>query len=244
MRIQPQIYNAVDLSRLTALSDDLRNRTMKAKTGTGEKWYRITNDAPRDRAKIYIYDMIGEWGVTASDFVNELNSLNSRHIDLHLNCQGGHVFDGLAMYAALRNHAAEVTVYVDALAASAASFIAQAGNKRIMEPNARMMIHDAQGLCIGNADAARELANLLDDASNNIADIYAERSNTDQKTWRKAMKNETWYSAEEAVSAGLADEVAGQGDNTTNSSSVADNITDVLEWDNQQFISLMKECVA
>lgn len=211
------VWNAVDLSRLTALSEGIKSKTLKAKQGSGDKWYRIQNQG--SRAKVYIYDMIGEWGVTAQDFVNELNGVKAPHIDLHMNTQGGQVFDGIAIYTALLNHPAEVTVYVDALAASAGSFIAQAGSKRVMARNARMMIHDAHGLCIGNADDARDMAKMLDDMSDNIASIYAERAGQDVRHWRKAMRAETWYSAEDAVEAGLADGVAGDEEQQVSNSS-------------------------
>jgi len=223
---------AVDLSRITALSEGLRERNLKAKQGDGKAWYRVNNKADKDTAEIYIYDFIGEWGVTAQDFVNELRDIKTSKIDLHLNCGGGQVWDGLAIYAALRNHDASVTAYVDALAASAASFIAQAGDKRIMEPNARMMIHDAHGICIGTADDMREMAKMLADTSDNIAGIYADRSGTEEKNWRKAMKNTTWYSAEEAVEAGLADEVAGSEDSPGNKITIPqiEEKTEALSW--------------
>lgn len=127
---------------------------------------------------------------------------------MHINSPGGDVFDGIAILNALRSHQGTVTTIVDGLAASAASFIAQAGSKRTMARNSEMMIHDASGLCIGNASDMREMLDLLDRASDNIASVYAERSGIgDIASWREAMGKETWYSAEEAVAARLADEV-------------------------------------
>lgn len=172
-------------------------------------WYSIKNQADGDTAEVYIYDEIGYFGVTAQDFVNDLRSVHAGQIDLHLNTPGGDVFDGIAIYQALKDHPANVTTYVDALAASAGSFIAQAGDTVVMKKNSTMMIHDAAGLAIGNSSDMRELADLLDKTSDNIASIYAERTGGDTETWRAAMQAETWYSADEAVAAGLADEVAG-----------------------------------
>jgi ATP-dependent Clp endopeptidase proteolytic subunit ClpP len=170
-------------------------------------WYRIDN-ATADTATVHIYDEIGFWGITAADFAGELAAVTAAQIDLHINSPGGEVFDGVAIFNSLQQHPASVTVYVDGLAASAASFIAQAGDRRVMARNATMMIHDGAGLCIGNAGDLRQLADLLDKISNNIADIYAQRAGGDVADWRAAMLAETWYTAAEAVAAGLADEVA------------------------------------
>src|SRR5690606_8034659 len=103
-------------------------------------------------------------------------------------------------------HQAHVTVIVDSLAASIASVIAMAGDRVVMAKNATMMIHDGHGLSIGNAADMREMADLLDKVSDNIASVYAERAGGDVAEWRERMRAETWYSADEAVSAGLADE--------------------------------------
>jgi len=171
-------------------------------------WYRIENSS-RTQAKVYIYDEIGYVGVSAQDFVRDLQAINASSIEVHLDTPGGDVFDGIAIYNAIRDHSAEVTVIVDALAASAGSFIAQAGDKVIMNRNSQMMIHDAHGLAIGNSADLTELSALLDKASDNLASIYADRSGKPAAYWREAMKKETWYSAEEAVDVGLADEVVG-----------------------------------
>jgi ATP-dependent protease ClpP protease subunit len=71
-----------------------------------------------------------------------------------------------------------------------------------------MMIHDASGLTIGNASDMRQMADLLDELSNTIATIYADRAGGTTASWRTAMQAETWYGASEAVKAGLADRVA------------------------------------
>jgi ATP-dependent protease ClpP protease subunit len=179
-------------------------------------WYRITNRADTGVTDLYIYDEIGYFGVTAADLVNDLRGISGSEIELHLNTPGGEVFDGLAIYNALKHHPANVTVYVDSLAASIGSVIAMAGDRVIMGRNATMMIHDGHGLSVGNAADMREMADLLDKTSDNIASVYAERTGTPTATWRKAMKAETWYNANEAVKAGLADEVQGTGSGQAN----------------------------
>lgn len=184
------------------------------------EWFTIRNASENDDdgpAQVYIYDQIGGggWfssGISAKDFVIALADIKNSEIDLHINSPGGDVFDAIAIYNALRRHPANVTSYIDGLAASAASFIAQAGNKVIIERNAQFMVHDALGICMGNAADMAKMTDLLNKASDNIADIYSQRSGVDATTWRAVMQAEAWYSSAEAVTAGLADEV-GHTDN-------------------------------
>jgi ATP-dependent protease ClpP protease subunit len=186
----------------------------------GWQWYRIENfvttEDGQTSASVYIYDEIGWYGVTAQDFVRDLMQVTASEIHVHINSPGGDVFDGVAIYNALLSHPANIIVHVDGLAASAASFIAQAGDTRLIARNAQMMIHDAQGVCMGAAVDMREMADLLDKASDNIADIYSTRCGGTKKQWRGQMEATVWYSAAEAVQAGLADKVEDVGAKTTN----------------------------
>ncbi len=173
----------------------------------GKTWYRMTNLAG-DRSEVMLYDEVGAWGVTASDFVKDLGAIKAKHIDLRLNSPGGEVFDGLAIYSALKRHPADVTVHIDGLAASITSVIAMAGDQIQIDRHAQMMIHEAHAVAVGNTKDMTSMAKLLDDYSNTIASIYAERAGGSVAEWRERMKAETWFSAKEAVTAGLADEVA------------------------------------
>lgn len=181
-------------------------------------WFRIENahvdDSGSDVTKVYIYDVIGEswWSedaTPAADFIKQLSNIKTGTIELHLNSPGGDIFDGVAIYNGLKSHPARVVVIVDSLAASAASFIAQAGDEIIMTEAATMMIHDGSGAAYGFASDLRKTADILDKLSNTVANIYAGRSGQNQEFWRTLMLEETWYNAEEAVSAGLADKVQG-----------------------------------
>ncbi|MFD5245008.1 head maturation protease, ClpP-related [Amycolatopsis sp. NPDC058340] len=193
-------------ARLRSQRERLQGHVRQGKTG--QTWYRIDNlvQSPGS-ACIYLYGEVGMWGVTAEDFVRDLQNVNASQLDLHINSMGGDVFEGIAILNALRAHRATVTTYVDGLAASIASVIAMAGEKVVMGRNTTMMIHEAHAIAIGEADDMRSMADLLDKTNDNIASIYAEKSGGDAGQWREAMRVETWYSAEEAVAAGLADEV-------------------------------------
>ena len=158
-------------------------------------------------AELMIYDEVSFWGVNAQDFAKDLAQVTAPNLTLRINSPGGDVFDGIAIKNLLADHPARITVKVDALAASIASVIAMAGDEIVMGPNSQMMIHDASGACMGDAADMLDMAALLDMISNNIADAYAQRAGGDAKTWRKTMQSETWYTAEEAVAAGLADSI-------------------------------------
>lgn len=170
-------------------------------------WYRITNNAGAGPVVVDIFDEIGYWGTNAADFQRELAAITATEITVNLNSPGGEIFEGIAIHNALRSHPANVTVRVAGLAASIASVIALAGDRVIMQPHSQMMIHDGSGFCIGDATEMRAMAELLDRQSDNIAAVYAERAGGTVEEWRERMLAETWYSADEAVEAGLADEV-------------------------------------
>lgn len=181
-------------------------RTVENVTASGPCW-RVENAARS--ARIYVYDMIGGLDSDASEFVKALGEVKAPVVDLHINSPGGFVFDAVAMFEALRAHPARVVTHIDGLAASAASFLAMAGDEVEIAKGGRMMIHDAQGVGIGSPADMREYADLLDDVSNDLAGFYADRAGGKPAAWRTAMTATTWYSAQQAVDARLADRIAG-----------------------------------
>lgn len=171
-----------------------------------KSWYQINNKADGD-VEILIYDEISYWGVDAATFARELAAVDTDKLTVRINSPGGNVFDGIAILNALRSHKATVKVVIDGLAASAASFIAMAGDEIVMSRNSEMMIHEASGICVGNSTDMREIAERLDRTGENIASMYADRAGGTVESWRAAMVAETWYSDQEAVDAGLADRI-------------------------------------
>ncbi len=184
--------------QLTALR--ARNLAPAAKVRRG---LRLENVAAG--AEMYFYDDIGGWdGIVAKDVVGALGALGGKPVDLHINSGGGDIFEAHAIHNALRRYSGTVTAYIDGIAASAASYIAMACDAVWMEPNAQLMIHDGQGLCMGPADDMRETADLLDLLSDSIAEMYAARAGGTTEEWRARMRATTWYNASQAVAAGLA----------------------------------------
>lgn len=187
---------------------DLPVPGLKAKARTTERpRYEIRN-AAGETAELLLFDEIGGWfGSTAEDVIAELKGITASKLTVKVNSPGGSVFEGIALANALRAHPAEVTVQVEGLAASIASVIALAGDRLLMAPHSMLMIHEAAGGCLGNSADMHQMAGLLDKISDNIADAYAAKAGGSAEEWRTRMRAETWYSADEAVAAGLADEV-------------------------------------
>lgn len=171
------------------------------------RWYRIDN-ITADTAEVYIYDEIGYFGITADDFIRDVQAVHVDNLTVRLNSKGGDVFEALAMHAFLAGYPGTVTAIVDSVAASAASFLIAGADTIQIQRNASVMVHDASLGAYGNAEALRSAADLLDMASNNIADIYSQRGTASAKDWRAVMQSgDVWYTAEEALEAGLVDEV-------------------------------------
>jgi ATP-dependent Clp protease protease subunit len=179
------------------------------------KWFSIVNKA--DRAEIWIYEEIGEdfWtggGITAKGFQKELSEIKAGQIDLHINSPGGMVFEGITIHNLLKQHPANVTTYIDGLAASIASVIALAGDKVIMAENALFMIHNASGMVVGTSDDMRDFAEKLDKVNGSIATTYTSKTKKDEKEINDLMAAETWMTADEALEMGFVDEVSGEAD--------------------------------
>jgi ATP-dependent protease ClpP protease subunit len=190
--------------------------------------FRVENAtaaAEQDAAELYLYDIISadDWwgGISASMVTEAVMGITADTIDVHINSPGGDVFEAHAIYNVLLNHPATINVLVDGLAASSASYIAQAGDTIVMASNASMMIHDTLTLTVGNEADHLQTAGMLGKQSDIIAKIYADRAGGTADEWRDAMRVETWYTADEAVEAGLATSVAdSKRDDTANAADI------------------------
>ena len=170
-------------------------------------WYTIR--ARDGGAEVLIYDEIGAYGVSAKGFLAELGALpEGAAIDLRLNSPGGSVFDAVAIHNALSRHSGTVTVWIDGIAASAASYIAMAGDEIVMPENAFLMIHDPSGLVMGTATDMRDMAGTLDKIAASMLRGYAARSGKPEDEIAAFMAAETWFGAAEALEAGLATRLA------------------------------------
>jgi len=172
-----------------------------------KSWYEIR--ARASGAEVLIYDEIGAYGVSAKGFLAELGALpDGVPIDLRLNSRGGSVFDAVAIFNALQRHEGAITVWIDGIAASAASYIAMAGDEIVMPENAFLMIHDPSGLVMGTAADMREMAETMDKIAGSMIRGYAARSGRPEEEIAALMTAETWFDAQDALAAGFATRMA------------------------------------
>jgi len=169
-------------------------------------WYDFRAQA--GGAEIVIYDEIGAFGIPAKAFLDELKALGPvAELTVRINSPGGSVFDGVAIYNALKRHQAKVTVWIDGIAASIASMIAMAGDEVVMPENAMLVLHDPSGLVAGTALDMRAMAEALDRMKAGMVAAYRDKSGRGDAEIEALMAAETWLSAQEAVALGLADRV-------------------------------------
>lgn len=156
--------------------------------------------------EILIYGDIG-FEVQAKDIVSQLNDMEGA-VDVRVDSYGGDVYAGISILNALRRYPDEVVVYVDGMAASAASFIAVGGaDKLVMSPNSSLLIHGAWSQGMGNSEEMAQLSAYLNQVTDTMATIYAEKTGKESSYWRELMKKDTTFTAEQAVESGLADMV-------------------------------------
>jgi ATP-dependent Clp protease protease subunit len=172
-----------------------------------KSWYDIKNKT-NDVLNISIHDEIGMFGISASEFIGDLRRNESvKSINLSIHSPGGSVLDGLAIYNALKSHPAKVYGHVEAIAASAASFILMAADVISMPKDAFIMIHNAQGGAMGEADDLRDMADIMDKLQNSIINIYENRTGLERAELTEMLKAETWMNADEALMHGFTDTI-------------------------------------
>lgn len=167
--------------------------------------------ADDDPQTITIYDTIGEnWtgnGFTARRMAAALRSIGAKDVTVKINSPGGNVFEGFAIYNELRQHKAKVNVEIMGIAASAASYVAMAGDEIRMGLGTFLMIHNAWGVVLGNRNDLRDAAETLAQIDGAQMDIYEARTGLKRAEIEKYMDAETFFSAKDAVAKGFADAV-------------------------------------
>ena len=177
--------------------------------------FRAATDEP-DTGELLIYGPIAtddgiSWlfdDVTPLRFKEDLDALGDiTQLNLFINSPGGDVFAGQAIHSMLRRHPANVTAFVDGLAASIASVVVMAADKVIMPRNAMMMVHNPWTLGIGDAEEFRKIADTLDKIRESVFAAYAEKTGMSRDDLLPLLDAETWMTAEDAVGMGFADEI-------------------------------------
>jgi ATP-dependent protease ClpP protease subunit len=177
-----------------------------------KSWYAVhaSGEATERVIEVFVYGEIGTWGITASQFMQDLRAVDDgvSPVIAAFNSIGGDLFDGLAMHNTLSRLGERCTARIDALAASAASVAVCGAHKVVIASNAMLMIHNPWTYAAGDADSFRKVADVLDQTMEAIIAAYkAKAPNIDEAELRGLVAAETWLAASEAVALGLADEV-------------------------------------
>lgn len=191
------------LLKLFALNKDIQNR-------------QFTIKAEGNEATIYLYDaIVGDdltaeyWGgVSANQFIRELNNISAPVIHLRINSPGGDVFAARVMELAIRQHTSKVIAHIDGYAASAASFLAVACDEVEISQGGFVMIHKASTICWGNEDDMTHVAGLLGKLDATLVDTYVQATGQEATQLAEWMKAETWFNSDEAIKYGFADRLA------------------------------------
>jgi ATP-dependent protease ClpP protease subunit len=166
--------------------------------------------------ELLVYDEIGEnfWsggGVTAQSVADAIKQAGVfDRIALRINSPGGDCFEGVAIYNLIRAQGKPVDVFVDGLAASAASTIAMSGDTVNVGVGAMIMIHNAAAFVYGDAPALLKLADTLEKVSQTVGGIYVKKTGQTPDEIKALMDAETWMGAEDAIDQGFADAIMNQ----------------------------------
>jgi ATP-dependent Clp protease protease subunit len=174
-----------------------------AGVGAARPFYAVKNEAV---PTVYVYDQIDAWyGVSAKQFVQDLNAIDSSEIHVRINSVGGDVFEAKAIATALRNHKAKVVTFVDGLAASAATTVAIAGDEVHMAPTAQFMIHNAWSYAAGDYRDMAKMSDTLKRVNDGIVAEYSDKTGLSVSQIEQMMNDETWLSGAEALQKGFVD---------------------------------------
>lgn len=180
-------------------------------------WNWVKNDAGEERTLVLNGEISDEtWygdEVTPKLFEKELNA-GTGSITVWINSPGGDVFAAAQIYNMLMEYKGDVTVKIDALAASAASVIAMAGTKVLMSPVSLMMIHNPMTIAIGDSREMQKAGEMLDEVKESILNAYEIKTGLNRAKLSHLMDGESWFNAKKAVELGFADGILGDKEKT------------------------------
>ena len=176
--------------------------------------FNFSNQEDDKPARLDLYGFVGAsyWGdeeqsVTTKAVNDALANIEGEMLDVHINSYGGDAFEGIGIYNALKQSNKTINVYIDAVAASAASIIAMAGDTIFMPKNSQLMVHHALTNIYGNADDLQKGIDMLKTMDNSLAQTYMTRFTGSEDELEELLTAETFLSADEAITMGLADKI-------------------------------------
>lgn len=173
--------------------------------------------------KALIYGSIG-WEVESRDVVEWLDEHKDEQVELHINSPGGSVFDAIAIRTAIMAHK-NLSIVVDAIAASAAAIISLCGKPLKMAEYSRLMLHSASSYASGNKKQMQEEIAMLESIDNDLAGMIADKFGKEKDEILAAYFDgqDHWLDRDECIKMGLAEKYEPEGN--------AQNAHTAVVWD-------------
>lgn len=157
---------------------------------------------------IFIYDTIGDEGVTSMEVINRIQSVESDEIHVRINSPGGSVFEGFAILQALLNSGKKVITHIDGVAASMASIIALAGDEVEIADFAMLMIHNSHIPGLEEDEIEDEsVKTLIRSVNKSLEKIYSKRTSLSKDKIKQYLETDTWITAEQALEEGFVTKI-------------------------------------
>lgn len=201
-----------------------------------QTFMKFIEDETSESADLYIYGDIVDFtwwedDVTANGIREKLDNTSAKTINLHINSLGGDTFTALAIYNLLRNKSnqSKIVVYIDAIAASAASIIAMAGDEIKMPENTLMMIHNCWTYAVGNSKDFRKTADDMDKIMDAVVKCYLSKVKITEDELKNLLDDETYLTADEALDKGFCDEVIKLKDDKSIQQNALSSLTRIIK---------------
>ena len=215
-------------------------------------FWKIQNKAEAETAEMLIYSEISDstWygdEVTPRQFADDLQALEGKALKVRINSPGGDVFAAQAIYNQLKDYKGNITMFIDGMAASAATIITCAGDKVVMPDNAIFMIHNPSVMLMDvyEADDMKQMANTMDAIKQTIVNVYEARTGgrLSRNKITRMMDDETWMTAQEALDNGFIDEISAAVDSGNKVTDKGCLIVNSIACDTKRFknISVLRE---
>tara|TARA_Y100000385_G_C13105576_1_gene647471 strand:+ start:1029 stop:1676 length:648 start_codon:yes stop_codon:yes gene_type:complete len=128
-------------------------------------------------------------------------------IYLYLNTPGGSVYDALSVVDTIKQLKVPVYTVVEGLVASAGTLLSLSGEKRYIQPNAYMLIHEIRSSCWGRMSEITDEYENLSKMTKQLIDFYVEHTKMNRKEVTKVLGKDITWNAQECIKKGVADVV-------------------------------------
>ena len=189
-------------------------RVLEGNARPFEPFWRVVDEAGSEsgEAEIEFYGYISEYSwfdddITPARFKSDLAKLEGRPVTVRIHSGGGDVFAASTIRAMLMDYPGRVTTRIDGLCASAATYVAMAGDRVLMQDSAFFMIHNPAAMAYGTEQDLKDAIKLLKKVKDGIVQTYQGKTRMEAEQISKMMDATTWMTAQEAQALGFVDEI-------------------------------------